>query len=125
MAGLTVTERTKSADAHTVHAGTSRRRFKLARTETLERVASTMFVIGPSANHGDKAQIQPLPADRSLSQQLDLPELSSHATIGRNSQFHNLTEEDREMLGGIEYRSLKLLLKIVTGKSIIRILGTV
>jgi hypothetical protein len=48
---------------------------------------------------------------------LDLPELSSHATIGRNSQFHNLTDEDRETLGGIEYRSLKLLLKIVTGKS--------
>ncbi|KAF7118010.1 hypothetical protein CNMCM5793_007379 [Aspergillus hiratsukae] len=108
-------ERTRSADAQIVHAGSSRRRFKLAQTETLERVASTMFVIGPSASHGHKAQTQPLPLDRSLSQQLDVPELSSHATIGRNSQFHNLTEEDREMLGGIEYRSLKLLLKIVTG----------
>jgi hypothetical protein len=107
-------ERTKSADAQ-IHAGTSRRRFKLARTNTLERVASTMFVLGPSASQPPRAPTQPL--EPSLSQQLDLPELSSHATIGRNSQFHNLTDEDREMLGGIEYRSLKLLLKIVTGKS--------
>ncbi|GFF94201.1 low-affinity potassium transport protein [Aspergillus udagawae] len=105
-------ERTKSTDAQ-INAGTSRRRLNLARTNTLERVASTMFVLGPSPSHGPKAQTQPL--DQSLSQQLDLPELSSHATIGRNSQFHNLTDEDRETLGGIEYRSLKLLLKIVTG----------
>ncbi|EAW19312.1 potassium ion transporter [Aspergillus fischeri NRRL 181] len=105
-------ERTKSADAQ-IHPGTSRRRFKLARTNTLERVASTMFVLGPSASHPPRAQTQPL--EGSLSQQLDLPELSSHATLGRNSQFRNLTDEDREMLGGIEYRSLKLLLKIVTG----------
>jgi hypothetical protein len=74
-----------------------------------------MFVLGPSASQPPRAPTQPL--EPSLSQQLDLPELSSHATIGRNSQFHNLTDEDREMLGGIEYRSLKLLLKIVTGKS--------
>jgi hypothetical protein len=41
--------------------------------------------------------------------------LSSQATIGRNSQFQNLTKEDRELLGGLEYRALKLLLKIVVG----------
>ena len=57
-----------------------------------------------------------------LSKDLALPNLSSNATVGRNSQFHNLTERDRELLGGIEYRSLKLLLKIVTGK--IFLLGT-
>lgn len=43
-----------------------------------------------------------------------MPNISSQATIGRNSQFYDLTAEDRERLGGIEYRSLKLLLKIVT-----------
>lgn len=46
----------------------------------------------------------------------NLPYLSTHATIGRNSQFYNLSTEDREQLGGIEYRSLKLLLKIVVGE---------
>jgi hypothetical protein len=40
----------------------------------------------------------------------------SQATLGKNAQFHNLTACDREQLGGIEHRSLKLLLKIVTGK---------
>ncbi|KAF5237990.1 hypothetical protein FAUST_5796 [Fusarium austroamericanum] len=44
----------------------------------------------------------------------DIPQLSRQATIGRNSHFKNLTEHDREVLGGIEYRTLKLLLKIVT-----------
>lgn len=39
--------------------------------------------------------------------------LSANAIIGRNSNFVNLSEEDRDRLGGIEYRSLKLLLKIV------------
>ncbi|KAK2925597.1 Potassium/sodium transporter Trk/HKT [Fusarium oxysporum f. sp. vasinfectum] len=43
----------------------------------------------------------------------DVPFLSRQATLGRNSQFKNLTSHDREILGGIEYRSLKLLLKIV------------
>lgn len=35
--------------------------------------------------------------------------------MGRNSQFYNLTAQDRERLGGIEYRALKLLLKIASG----------
>jgi potassium uptake Trk family protein len=38
-----------------------------------------------------------------------LPYLSYAATIGRNSEFVDLTEEQREELGGIEYRSLKTL----------------
>ena len=37
------------------------------------------------------------------------PYLSYQTTIGRNSDFVNLTEEQREELGGIEYRSLKTL----------------
>ncbi|KIW07237.1 hypothetical protein, variant [Verruconis gallopava] len=38
-----------------------------------------------------------------------LPYLSYTATIGRNSTFVDLTEEQREELGGIEYRALKTL----------------
>jgi hypothetical protein len=45
----------------------------------------------------------------------DLPGLSKGVTVGLNSRFYNITTEDRERLGGIEYRSLKLLLKIVFG----------
>lgn len=47
----------------------------------------------------------------------DFPQLSREVTVGRNSMFHNLSSQDREELGGIEYRSLKLLLKIILGKS--------
>ena len=46
-----------------------------------------------------------------------IPGLSSGVVVGRNSRLYNLTTEDKERLGGIEYRSLRLLLKAVTGKS--------
>jgi Trk-type K+ transport system membrane component len=42
------------------------------------------------------------------------PYLSWEPTIGRNSAFPDLTEEQREELGGIEYRSLKTLALILT-----------
>ncbi|KAL1870660.1 low affinity potassium transporter [Paecilomyces lecythidis] len=38
-----------------------------------------------------------------------MPYLSWNATIGRNSNFVDLTEEQRNELGGIEYRALKTL----------------
>ena len=43
------------------------------------------------------------------------PYLSWEPTIGRNSAFPDLTAEQREELGGIEYRSLKTLALILTG----------
>lgn len=46
----------------------------------------------------------------------NMPYLSWEPTIGRNSAFVDLTEEQREELGGIEYRSLKTLAKVLVGK---------
>ena len=43
------------------------------------------------------------------------PYLSFEPTLGRNSQFADLNEEQREELGGIEYRSLKTLATILVG----------
>ncbi|KAH8731780.1 high affinity potassium transport protein [Phaeosphaeriaceae sp. PMI808] len=43
-----------------------------------------------------------------------MPYLSWTPTIGRNSNFVDLTEEQREELGGIEYRALKMLAVILT-----------
>ncbi|KAK5037887.1 low affinity potassium transporter [Exophiala sideris] len=43
------------------------------------------------------------------------PYLSWEPTIGRNSFFIGLTEEQREELGGIEYRALKTLALILIG----------
>lgn len=42
-----------------------------------------------------------------------MPYLSWEPTIGRNSAFVDMTEEQREELGGIEYRSLKSLALIL------------
>ena len=83
-----------------------------AKMEQTADHASSIFVIGktsmPSSVSKDHA------AHRWASE--GMPFLSSKATIGRNSQFYNLTRQDRNELGGIEYRSLKLLLKVVSGK---------
>ncbi|KAJ2906878.1 hypothetical protein MKZ38_010376 [Zalerion maritima] len=43
----------------------------------------------------------------------DAPYLSWQPTMGRNSQFVGLSEEQRDELGGIEYRSLKTLALIL------------
>ncbi|KAF4435729.1 putative potassium transporter TRK-1 [Fusarium austroafricanum] len=96
--------------------GTLRRRrsgLSLAPVRSVEHVAtvaSSLFVIG--SNQG--------PKERSLTRAPtlaagDFPQLSREVTIGRNSIFHNLSSKDREELGGIEYKSLKLLLKIIIG----------
>ncbi|KAI1106272.1 potassium transport protein TRK1/TRK2 [Jackrogersella minutella] len=43
-----------------------------------------------------------------------MPYLSWQPTLGRNSEFLGLSEEQREELGGIEYRSLKTLALVLT-----------
>ncbi|CAG8019797.1 unnamed protein product, partial [Penicillium salamii] len=82
-----------------------------SRTRTLERAVTSVLVLGTSSSFDRGIQT----TKQGGMKRLHLPKMSSHATIGRNSQFHNLSAEDRERLGGIEYRSLKLLLKIVVG----------
>ena len=53
---------------------------------------------------------------RSLTQEEEqAPYLSWHPTLGRNSAFVDLTEEQRNELGGIEYRALKTLAGILIG----------
>ncbi|MCJ1392928.1 low affinity potassium transporter [Xylographa bjoerkii] len=55
-----------------------------------------------------------------------MPYLSWQPTIGRNSAFVDLTEEQREELGGIEYRSLKTLaIVLVTYFLFFHLLGVV
>jgi Trk/Ktr/HKT type cation transporter len=80
--------------------------------KSVERAATSMFVLGSIAQIPERR-----PTSRSMSRarSADLPYLSKEVTVGRNSQFNNLTAEDRERLGGIEYRALKLLLKVVFG----------
>ncbi|KAG8745159.1 low affinity potassium transporter [Ceratobasidium sp. 414] len=44
-----------------------------------------------------------------------VPYISFNAVVGRNSQFHDLSPEEQEELGGVEYRALTALLWIVAG----------
>lgn len=80
--------------------------------KSIENAATSMVVLGsrPIADRRASTTSQnPRPKD--------LPGLSKQVKIGRNSQFHDLTAEDAEKLGGIEYSMLKLLLMIVCGMS--------
>ena len=54
--------------------------------------------------------------DWSSKEKEPMPYLSWQPTIGRNSAFVDLTEEQREELGGIEYRSLKTLALVLVCK---------
>ncbi|KAG7663751.1 TRK1 [[Candida] subhashii] len=50
-----------------------------------------------------------------LSRSMSANYLSWTPTVGRNSTFVHLTDEQKEELGGVEYRAVKLLIKIVVG----------
>ncbi|KAK6513276.1 hypothetical protein TWF506_009434 [Arthrobotrys conoides] len=81
---------------------------------SIERVTPSFFVLG--VTHSQETAIRTRrKSDVSLNLNLNMPTLSSQATLGQNSNFKNLTVADREQLGGMEYRALKLLLKIVVG----------
>ncbi|CCE79322.1 Piso0_001379 [Millerozyma farinosa CBS 7064] len=51
--------------------------------------------------------------NRSLSKVMSTGYLSWNPTIGRNSNFVRMTDEQKEELGGVEYRAVKLLIKIL------------
>ncbi|EGU87904.1 hypothetical protein FOXB_01590 [Fusarium oxysporum f. sp. conglutinans Fo5176] len=102
-----------------------RRRFssddglKITVSRSMDRfagVASSFLVLGSQTAPQPRA----LSSDSNRQPAInDVPLLSRQATLGRNSQFKNLTSHYREILGGIEYRSLKLLLKIVVAGQIV------
>ncbi|KAK4093648.1 hypothetical protein Purlil1_1982 [Purpureocillium lilacinum] len=90
----------------------------LSETRTLDRVASlasSALVLGSEHTSRARRRNSAVWSSRLSQQEADaryMLALSRHATLGRNSDFRNLTGEDRAKLGGIEYRSLKLLIKI-------------
>jgi hypothetical protein len=81
---------------------------------SLEKATTSALVLGRTKTADQQVRRS---SSRQRAASMDLPQLSHQVTIGRNSRFHNLSERDREILGGIEYRSLKVLLKIVIGKT--------
>ncbi|ODH13097.1 hypothetical protein ACO22_07604 [Paracoccidioides brasiliensis] len=88
-----------------------------SRAVSMEYAASNAFILG-KASHKRSRSRSSNPGSRSSSkarQSPNMPYLSYQPTIGRNSRFLDLTDEQRDELGGIEYRSLRLLAKIVFG----------
>lgn len=81
----------------------------------VERVASNMFVLGRGHSHGRPGLHRGDFSSASVARSADLPFLSREVTMGRNSRFLNLSHEDRDRLGGVEYRALTILLRIVVG----------
>jgi hypothetical protein len=71
-----------------------------------------MFVLGAVRDQQGQTPTRP-----TTPRVANLPFLSKQVTIGRNSQFLNMTSADRERLGGVEYRALKMLLKIASGET--------
>ncbi|KAL1955096.1 hypothetical protein VTO42DRAFT_9030 [Malbranchea cinnamomea] len=86
----------------------------LSRAASVEQVASSAFILGeasrPLSRSRSRSQL-----GRTTSALRGMPYLSYTPTIGRNSLFLDLTPEQRDELGGIEYRSLRLLAKITGG----------
>jgi hypothetical protein len=85
--GASVYNRTRTADLEVPNASMQLRNRSRSRT----------FASFLTRNKEDEEEEDPMPY------------LSWAPTIGRNSNFVDLTEEQREELGGIEYRALKLL----------------
>ena len=69
---------------------------KLTRTLTMPR---TMSLVSGRANAPPGAKV--------------VPYISFDAIVGRNSSFHHLTSEQRDKIGGVEYRALRALLWII------------
>ncbi|KKZ64952.1 hypothetical protein EMCG_09148 [[Emmonsia] crescens] len=88
----------------------------LSHAASVERAASNAFILGHSSRKRSRSRSSNLlgrSSSRAERAYPDMPYLSYQPTIGRNSRFLDLTDEQRDELGGIEYRSLKLLAKIV------------
>jgi hypothetical protein len=81
---------------------------KLARSMTLPRIHTL------TSNHGEGV-VGAKPA----------PYISFDAIVGRNSAFQQLTKEQQDELGGVEYRALRALLWIVAGVGLFVLLSPI
>ncbi|PWW71838.1 hypothetical protein C7212DRAFT_231019 [Tuber magnatum] len=81
---------------------------------TVERVISSAFSVGQHPKRRNTSPFSRL-SKKAIKEPPNMPYLSYTPTLGRNSQFVDLSDDERDELGGIEYRSLKLLAKVLVG----------
>lgn len=90
----------------------------LSRAVSME-AASSAFALGSMAQSrsrsGSRSVSRNTMARTTSRASQQVPYLSYQPTIGRNSVFIDLDDDERDELGGIEYRSLRLIAKI-TGR---------
>lgn len=79
-----------------------------ATSMSIERIASSMFVLGETQDGARARSREP-----SVSRSRTGPPQTAAAPGGREASLQHLSKEE---LGGIEYRSLWLLLKIILGE---------
>ncbi|PSK74770.1 hypothetical protein CJJ07_005470 [Candidozyma auris] len=98
----------------------ARRRTAIRRWRTpLLRAASSGTLRGSKShsntndNDSDEESLVGTDEEHGLTRQMSTNYLSWTPTVGRNSTFVHLTEEQKNELGGVEYRAVKLLLKIL------------
>ncbi|KAK4158029.1 Low-affinity potassium transport protein [Chaetomidium leptoderma] len=103
------------AAAHTFSMFKLRKPRFLSRKNKVEHSKEDELRASPSKGLGRRPSLQVLRTVFSREPVEGTPYLSWEPTIGRNSAFPDLSEEQREELGGIEYRSLKTLALILTG----------
>jgi potassium uptake Trk family protein len=91
---------------------------RLKKTKALHRRLSSSAVDDSSMNPDDSETDEDDEEDdeveqRQLKRQMSTNYLSWTPTIGRNSTFVNLSQQQKEELGGVEYRAVKVLIKII------------
>ncbi|RMD42220.1 hypothetical protein DV735_g2867, partial [Chaetothyriales sp. CBS 134920] len=82
----------------------------LSRATTVERAVASLFVQG--GTHGGRIN-RPGRLAGGMRSEAILARLPGHAAIRRNSFFSTMSFDDTQLRGEIEYRALRLLLKIV------------
>lgn len=93
-----------------------RKRSKLRRLKTpsFHKVASRLTDLDGTTSFTQQSDEEGyVSGDNSLRRVMSTNYLSWTPTVGRNSTFVHLTEEQKEELGGVEYRAVKLLIKIL------------
>ncbi|KAH3685747.1 hypothetical protein WICPIJ_003266 [Wickerhamomyces pijperi] len=77
-----------------------------------ENEGPALVIRGPVERYPTDIATEDIPA-QALQSTMSTGYLSWIPEIGRNSTFMNLTDQQKEELGGVEYRALKLLVKIL------------
>lgn len=83
-----------------------------ATTMSLERIATSVFVLGDT-QEGPRARSREPSTTRTAGSLRQAPSSANAVEDQRKSSLQTLSKDE---LGGIEYRSLKLLLKIIVGQ---------